>query len=70
MDNINRMIICGSFASLLFCQIAYKKGLAEQQAQFTPLADPPDIEFAKKVTNQVSKVRKQGWNTVSLENPA
>ncbi|KAI5220274.1 Nebulin [Manis pentadactyla] len=35
--------------------IAYKKGLAEQQAQFTSLPDPPDIEFAKKVTNQVSK---------------
>lgn len=43
---------------LLFCQIAYKKGLAEQQTQFTSLPDPPDIEFAKKVTNQVSKVSK------------
>ena len=58
MDSINGIIIYGSFASLLFWQIAYKKGLAEQQAQFTPLPDPPDIEFAKKVTNQVSKVRK------------
>ncbi|CAD7679346.1 unnamed protein product [Nyctereutes procyonoides] len=37
---------------LLFCQIAYKKGHAEQQSQFTTLPDPPDIEFAKKVTNQ------------------
>ncbi|XP_027968864.1 nebulin [Eumetopias jubatus] len=35
--------------------IAYKKGHAEQQSQFTTLPDPPDIEFAKKVTNQVSK---------------
>lgn len=43
---------------LLFCQIAYKKGHAEQQSQFTTLPDPPEIEFAKKVTNQVSKVSK------------
>lgn len=43
---------------LLFRQIAYKKGHAEQQSQFTTLPDPPDIEFAKKVTNQVSKVSK------------
>lgn len=40
-----------------FYQIAYKKGLTEQQTQFTSLPDPPDVEFAKKVTNQVSKVR-------------
>lgn len=40
-------------------QIAYKKGLTEQQTQFTSLPDPPDVEFAKKVTNQVSKVRSQ-----------
>lgn len=40
-------------------QIAYKKGLTEQQTQFTSLPDPPDVEFAKKVTNQVSKVRTQ-----------
>ncbi|KAJ8784228.1 hypothetical protein J1605_008379 [Eschrichtius robustus] len=39
----------------MFSKIAYKKGHTEQQTQFTSLPDPPDIEFAKKVTNQVSK---------------
>lgn len=43
---------------IFYFQIAYKKGHAEQQSQFTTLPDPPEIEFAKKVTNQVSKVSK------------
>jgi hypothetical protein len=52
-----------------FCQIAYKKGLTEQQTQFTSLPDPPEVEFAKKVTNQVSKVSIEQWvGPVSLGN--
>lgn len=58
-------------AFYFFCQIAYKKGLTEQQTQFTSLPDPPDLEFAKKVTNQVSKVSAERWTSpVSLKNPA
>lgn len=55
----NRIISDGSFTSLSFGQIAYKKGHIEQQTHFTSLADPPDIIFAKKVNDQASKVSKQ-----------
>lgn len=37
-------------------QINYKKGHKEQKLQFTSLADRPDIEMAKKVSQQLSDV--------------
>ena len=39
-----------------FLQIKYKKGYDQQKLKFTSLADPPDMELAKRVFTQRSDV--------------
>lgn len=41
---------------VFFLQIQYKKGHDERKAKYTSLAEPPDVELAKKVFTQRSDV--------------
>ena len=44
-------------------QVQYKKGHDERKAKYTSLADPPEVELAKRVANQRSDVSKTILNS-------
>lgn len=50
----------------LLPQIQYKKGHHERKAKYTSLADPPEMELARKVDQQRSDVSKNHFIKLAL----